>query len=456
MAKKKTIRKKRKSASASKKKTSTRKKVKKEKSNMITFIGIVAVLVIIIFAAKYYAPKTELTGTVMAVVNNQPIYEEEFKQEMNRLPPELQGTMNNNTILSQLIDKKLLVEEANKVGVSADKEINNILTTNNITLDNLTMIVNEQGFTIEEFKEQIQIALFLNETLFSKLTVSDEEVIKYYEKNPQLFIIPENVIARHILVSLTNRTDEEAQALINEIKTTIDADNSKFCELVISYSEDTGSISNCGEYPAFTRDDPYVQEYKDAAFNNAVGESSIALTDFGYHLVQTIEKNSETMMPLESVAPQVENNLMFEKQKESFTNYITGVKSTAEIINCLETPENELCSPVTGTKDDQSDEEVAIAEETELSSFAKCLSEKGTKMYGTYLCSHCQAQKSMFGDAWKEITYIECLLEGDTSKQTSACAEAGIKGYPTWEINGRQYTGEHTLKKLSTLSGCEL
>ncbi len=88
--------------------------------------------------------------------------------------------------------------------------------------------------------------------------------------------------------------------------------------------------------------------------------------------------------------------------------------------------------------------------------FAKCLTEKGVKMYGTYWCPHCQNQKRMFDGSWQYVNYIECSLP-DKAGQTEICKIAGIKGYPTWEFSdGKRLEGEVIFAELSQLSGCEL
>jgi hypothetical protein len=87
--------------------------------------------------------------------------------------------------------------------------------------------------------------------------------------------------------------------------------------------------------------------------------------------------------------------------------------------------------------------------------FAKCLSDKGVKMYGAYWCPHCNNQKKMFGDAWKDF-YIECALPSGNG-QTQACQDAGINGYPTWVFqDGKKVEGELSFEELSQYSGCEL
>ncbi|MFH2027633.1 MAG: thioredoxin domain-containing protein [Nanoarchaeota archaeon] len=79
---------------------------------------------------------------------------------------------------------------------------------------------------------------------------------------------------------------------------------------------------------------------------------------------------------------------------------------------------------------------------------AKCLTEKGAIMYGAEWCSHCQNQKSMFGESVKEINFVDCDAERER------CLSAGIQGYPTWSIDGKLYPGEQELSRLAELSGC--
>ena len=86
---------------------------------------------------------------------------------------------------------------------------------------------------------------------------------------------------------------------------------------------------------------------------------------------------------------------------------------------------------------------------------ASCLADKDVKMYGAYWCSHCENQKNAFGSAFNIIDYVECDPKGNDARPAE-CAEAGIKGYPTWEIGGKLYPGEQPLDRLAALAGCEM
>ena len=83
---------------------------------------------------------------------------------------------------------------------------------------------------------------------------------------------------------------------------------------------------------------------------------------------------------------------------------------------------------------------------------AKYLNQIGARMYGSYKCSHCNAQKALFGDAAKYVNYVECDPSGPNA-QPNLCFSRGIMNYPTWEINGRYYEGAKSLPELSNLSG---
>ncbi|MGK7918965.1 MAG: vitamin K epoxide reductase family protein [Trichodesmium sp.] len=84
---------------------------------------------------------------------------------------------------------------------------------------------------------------------------------------------------------------------------------------------------------------------------------------------------------------------------------------------------------------------------------AEHLTEVNAKMYGAYWCSHCQDQKKLFGkEAVSKLNYIECDPNGENA-QPQLCTTAGIKAYPTWEINGKLEEGVVSLDNLAKLSG---
>jgi len=85
-----------------------------------------------------------------------------------------------------------------------------------------------------------------------------------------------------------------------------------------------------------------------------------------------------------------------------------------------------------------------------LDAFAQCLTNKSAVMYGTEWCSHCKNQKQAFGDSFQYIDYVDC------DKERQKCVDAGVRGFPTWKINGELYPGEQELYTLAGLTKCEV
>ena len=84
---------------------------------------------------------------------------------------------------------------------------------------------------------------------------------------------------------------------------------------------------------------------------------------------------------------------------------------------------------------------------------ARHLRKIGAKMYGAYWCPHCHDQIALFGkEAYSILPYVECAQDGKNS-QANACLEAGVRGFPTWSINGKKYEGTQTLEQLAQASG---
>ena len=87
--------------------------------------------------------------------------------------------------------------------------------------------------------------------------------------------------------------------------------------------------------------------------------------------------------------------------------------------------------------------------------FAKYLKEIGVIKYSAYWCPNCLNQSELFGkQAYKELNVVECANDGKNS-QTQLCIDKKIKGFPSWEINGKIILGVLTLEELSTLTGYE-
>ncbi|GIU68879.1 MAG: hypothetical protein KatS3mg002_0115 [Candidatus Woesearchaeota archaeon] len=381
---------------------------------------------------------------IAATVNGEPIYVKDIEYQYNRLNPILQQTYTKEAILNQTIDELLLIQEAKarEIKISKDDIKNELIDfkkQNGLSDNEFENLLKTQNLTISQLEELVERRLLikelLNMTIFNNINITDEAIKEYYEQNKENIKQPERVTVQHILI-LSNNTD--AQNKIESIRKELTDTN--FCELAKKYSEDPGSKDSCGVY-SFGKGE-MVQEFEDASFNLNINETTIVKTVYGYHLIKKLDYTPEKIIELSEVKEEIRNILRDEAAQKNFDKLLIELRSKAKIINYM-------------YKDNQ-EEKAQSKEETNLDDFAKCLTEKGAKMYGAYWCPHCNNQKEMFGDSVKYITYVECAVEGQPQVQTPECIAERIAGYPTWIINGERYPGEQTLQTLSKLTGCKL
>jgi len=90
--------------------------------------------------------------------------------------------------------------------------------------------------------------------------------------------------------------------------------------------------------------------------------------------------------------------------------------------------------------------------------FARCLTQRGVKMYGAWWCPHCQDQKKEFGASFEYAPYVECGIKGDTHGASQVCKDEKIQHYPTWQFppTGERVERIFTLEELSDRTGCSL
>jgi uncharacterized membrane protein/glutaredoxin len=82
---------------------------------------------------------------------------------------------------------------------------------------------------------------------------------------------------------------------------------------------------------------------------------------------------------------------------------------------------------------------------------ARHLREKGAVMYGAYWCPHCTDQKALFGDAAKDLPYVECD-PGGVNARPDLCQKAGVKSFPTWVMGEARREGVQSPQALADFS----
>ena len=172
-----------------------------------------------------------------------------------------------------------------------------------------------------------------------KISITDDDVKKFYDENPAKFEQPEMVRASHILLSTREDGKElsaEKKAEKYKLAQDLQARAKKgedFAKLAEQYSEDPGSKMRGGEY-TFPRGQ-MVPEFETAAFALKTNEvSEIVTTQFGYHIIKLSERIPAKKMELAKMTPMVKDYLKQEqmvKRQQELVDYIKKLKQDAGV-----------------------------------------------------------------------------------------------------------------------------
>jgi peptidyl-prolyl cis-trans isomerase C len=150
-----------------------------------------------------------------------------------------------------------------------------------------------------------------------KVTVKDEDVKEYYEKNKEMFVEGEAVGASHILVD----SEEKAKELLEKI-------NNKEISFEDAARENSScpSSENGGSLGQFTRGQ-MVPEFDEACFSMEIGEiRGPVKTQFGFHLIKLTSKKEAKPMEFDAIKEQLKGSLLQEKQQEAYKSKINQLQ----------------------------------------------------------------------------------------------------------------------------------
>ncbi|MDR0407653.1 MAG: peptidyl-prolyl cis-trans isomerase [Campylobacteraceae bacterium] len=250
-----------------------------------------------------------LNAAVIATVNGQDVSDEDIGLLLRQFPNVSYEKLPEDAkqqVLNQAIDRKLLIENAIKNGIEKDKEFIS---------------------TLEKVKNEIALEIWMKKE-FEKVKVSDSSIKKFYDENQNTFVQPERVKASHILVN----TEDEAKKIIKELgslkgKAMID----KFAEFAKSNVDQTSQTG--GDLGWFSKNDPFIAEFKNAAFALKKGEVSKApvKTQFGYHVIYLEDKQAEKKLPFDEVKEQIANGLKGEEFRKNIEVQAKALRDKAKI-----------------------------------------------------------------------------------------------------------------------------
>ncbi len=291
--------------------------------------------------------KAELIASILAQTPDGKVPEE--------LTPEIVATA-APSLVRDYVNLKLLEEAQLKSGIKPNKAEAKALMEaqlKEMPKDQVEIIKKQlamQGKTIDQlideqasspaFQKMAAMRIFLDRTVVKNVTISDEEVKKFYEEHKQQFTTPAddaNVIrASHILVKVDAKASEAdkkaALAKAEGLQKQAKADPSKFADLA-SKNSDCPSSANGGSLGPFGPGQ-MVPEFDKAARDLKPGEvSGVVKTQFGYHVILREPAQKEKVMPLDdNTKAELKNYLLSQKQQKLMMDYMEKLQKENKVV----------------------------------------------------------------------------------------------------------------------------
>ena len=166
-------------------------------------------------------------------------------------------------------------------------------------------------------KRSFQVLVLDQEKVAATINVTDDQLRAAYSSSLDNFRMPERVHARHILLKTEGKSDAEKKALMAKAEDLLKQlkNGADFAELAKKNSQD-GTAEQGGDLGWFVRNQ-MVPEFDSVAFSLKPKElSGVVTTQFGYHIIQVIEKDPAKIKPFE----EVKDDLAKEVRAQSVTD----------------------------------------------------------------------------------------------------------------------------------------
>ncbi len=240
-------------------------------------------------------------SSIIANVNGYNISLDELEEKLDSIhrikqmtnPEGKAGSIDIDKIIEELINERLIIQEAYSVELDEDPffqgKVNNY-------------IINRSVIRLRQ------------EELLDKISVTEDEIYEYYKK------YYEQIKIRQIFT----KDCKKAEELLNFLRKGKD-----FAELEETESE---WLNKEGGELGFIKRGRMEQPFEDVAFALSEGEiSDIVETSSGFHIIKLEERRSATDDMFEKVKNSIKKKLLKEKEEKRSNDYIAELKNKAKI-----------------------------------------------------------------------------------------------------------------------------
>lgn len=243
-------------------------------------------------------------------------------------------------ILNSLVEMRILDKKIEESGMETDTEEINKAVTERIEQVKKTYgddekyqaALKEAGFTDETYKvfvkEDIVRAKYY-EGIMADVTVSDDEISKYYEENKKNYVTPAGANIYHIYFG----NDDAAKAKGEEVLKLIKEEGKDFAEMAEEYGKDlSAEAGGLLGYYGYENKELYA-DFMDHVKKLKENEiSDVVKSTAGYHIIRVDGiKSEDVVKPLEEVKDSITSTLTANKKSEKYLSTMEDWKKELNV-----------------------------------------------------------------------------------------------------------------------------
>lgn len=244
-------------------------------------------------------------------------------------------------LIDDEIGRTLLLQRGKEIGVSATpKMVENKLTEVKASFKSDSVFehkLKNRGMTLDQYQEELRTDLVMDQVIQkeveSKIQISEQDLIDYYEKNISKFRTQDKVKASVILIkSPPNSSPERERKVRKKMKSILDQikAGTEFEGMAIKFSQD--SLASKGGNLGFFEKTRMFPPFSERAFSMKVGEvSEIFKTKHGFHILKVTDKKPGVSRSFDNEKKNIRKTLVEKKSAQATRTYVQNLKKQADL-----------------------------------------------------------------------------------------------------------------------------
>jgi len=245
------------------------------------------------------------------------------------------------SVIQRMVEEELLFQESRRLGiVIPTEEIDAEVAAARARFKDraafeqeLTRLYMDETQYRRKLHRQRAVERVIERLVMPSITISEEEIRRFYDTNPQRFQTPEKIRLSHILIRIApgeNPDDQTpARLKIEMIKDQLDR-GEDFALLAEQYTEEPRREQ--GGDLGYVQRGQMLPQLEAVAFDLDVGAiSPILATVHGFHLIRVTDRTPEKVTAFEDARPDIQRTLLHLKRERAVRAYIDVLRNNADI-----------------------------------------------------------------------------------------------------------------------------